>query len=368
MIKLMDRQLIFAYFKSYIVCLTSLLSLWVVVDLFTNLDDFTHHHKTFFGLFQHVGAYYGFRMTKIFDQLSEPIVLLAAMFTIAWMQRCNEQFPLLSAGVSTRRIVLPVLVCATIMLSLAVVNQELIIPQVANRLTFDKDDPGGDKELTVQGQCFEPNGIHIGGDKANRKKQTVANFECVIPDSLAGKMVVLTAQEAVYVPGQGPRKGGWELTNAKPATLEALSDGAGVVEVIDSGRYFLHTKAVDFDSLTRTSNWYLLASTWRLYDELERSESGRQAQMAVLFHMRLTRPLLGLLLVVMGLGTILRDQNRNVILSAGMCLVLCAVFFATLYACKLLGDYELLPPALAAWAPVMLFGPLALVLFDAVHT
>ena len=63
--------------------------------------------------------------------------------------------------------------------------------------------------------------------------------------------------------------------------------------------------------------------------------------MAVLFHMRLTRPLLGLLLVVMGLSVILRDQNRNVIISSGMCLVLCAVFFATQYACKMLGDSEI---------------------------
>ena len=165
MIKLMDRQLIAGFFKSYFVCLTSLLSLYVVVDLFTNLDDFTHHHKTFLGVLQHVSAYYGFRLTKIFDQLCEPIVLLAAMFTMAWMQRCNEQFPLLSAGVSTRRIVLPVLGCAAVMLSLAVLNQEFVIPQVADQLTFDKDDPGGEKELSITGKCYEPNGIHIGGKR-----------------------------------------------------------------------------------------------------------------------------------------------------------------------------------------------------------
>ena len=70
----------------------------------------------------------------------------------------------------------------------------------------------------------------------------------------------------------------------------------------------------------------------------------------------------------MGLSVILRDQNRNVIISSGMCLVLCAVFFATLYACKILGDGEVLPPALAAWTPVLMFGPLSLVLLDAVHT
>jgi lipopolysaccharide export system permease protein len=34
----------------------------------------------------------------------------------------------------------------------------------------------------------------------------------------------------------------------------------------------------------------------------------------------------------------------------------------------MLGDNDFLPPALAAWAPVLLFGPLAVAMFDAVHT
>jgi lipopolysaccharide export system permease protein len=369
MIKLMDRQLITAYFKSYLVCLTSLLSLYVVVDMFTNLDEFTQKHKTFLGFLTYISAYYGVHLTQIFDHLCEPIVLLAAMFTIAWMQRCNEQFPLLSAGVPTRRIVLPVLLCSAFMLSLAILNQEWVIPHVADQLTYDKDDPNGDKDLSVTGKGYEPNGIHINGEKANRRKQTVTRFECVIPDTLAGKMLVIDAQEAVYVPGQGPQKGGWLLTNAKPAGVESFGDGK-ILEATDgdAGRYFLHTKSVDFESLTRNANWYQMASTWRLYGELQNPESGRQAGMAVLFHTRMTRPILGLVLVMLGLGVILRDQNRNVILSAGLCLVLCAVYFASLYACKMLGDNELLPPALAAWAPVLAYGPLALVLFDAVHT
>jgi lipopolysaccharide export system permease protein len=89
---------------------------------------------------------------------------------------------------------------------------------------------------------------------------------------------------------------------------------------------------------------------------------------AVLFHTRLTRPLLGMVLVVMGLSVILRDQTRNVIISSGMCLVLCAMFFAGLYTCKMLGDSEYISPALAAWMPVLGFGPFAIVMFDAVQT
>jgi len=363
-IKLIDRQMIRGYFKSYIVCLASLLSLYVVVDLFTNLDDFTHHNKGLWAALLRIFAYYGYKVAQIFDRLCEAIVLLAAMFTVAWMQRNNEQVPLLSAGISTRRIVTPVLMCAFFMLGMTVINQEMIIPRIADKLALDRDDPGGQKYVPVRA-AYESNGIHIAGEKATRRDRTVSIFYVTIPETLGGTLIHLTAFEAHYVPGPGRRQGGWELVGTKPMDVEPI---AGILDVRDSGRYFLHTREIDFEAVTRNPNWFMMASTSQLYQELQRPESNRLASMAVLFHMRLTRPVLGMVLVLLGLSVILRDQNRNVIISSGMCLVLCGVFFASCYACKMLGDNEYVNPALAAWMPVLFFGPHALVLFDAVHT
>src|SRR5437868_2050811 len=141
MIKLIDRQMIRGYFNSYFVCLLSLLSLYVVVDLFTNLDDFAHHGNGLANLVTRIARYYGVQITLIFDRLCEAIVLLAAMFTVAWMQRNNEQVPLLSAGISTQRIVAPVLLCACLMLTLTVLNQEFVIPHFAELLVRARNDP-----------------------------------------------------------------------------------------------------------------------------------------------------------------------------------------------------------------------------------
>ncbi|HTU92715.1 MAG TPA: LptF/LptG family permease [Gemmataceae bacterium] len=363
-VKIIDRQLIRGYFKSYIVCLASLLSLYVVVDLFTNLDDFTNHTQGLGASLLRIFTYYAYKVAQIFDRLCEAIVLLAAMFTVAWMQRNNEQVPLLSAGVSTRRIVVPVLLSAFFMLGLTVINQELIIPRIADRLALDKDDPDGEKSVPVHA-AYDSNGIHIAGDRGERQSRTVFGFYPTILDPQGGQLFHLTAKEARYIPGRGPRQGGWEMVGASPMESPTIP---GILEQRDSGRYFLHTRDVDFDVLTRNPNWFIMASTPQLYDELQRPESTRLAAMAVLFHTRLTRPILGMVLVVLGLSVILRDQNRNVIISSGMCLVLCGVFFAACYACKMLGDNEYLNPTLAGWMPVLIFGPYSLALFDAVHT
>ena len=200
MIKLMDRQLILGYLKAYGVCLLSLLSLYIVVDLFTNLDDFTHGHSSFAQVLAHIISYYGYKTPQIFDRLCEAILLLAAMFTVTLMQRNNEQMPLLSAGVSTHRIVRPVLVCACLMLTLTVLNQELLIPKIADKLTLDKDDPDGLKNLGVHGN-FEPNGIHIEGKFAWRHGLKIAPFNVVIPESLGGQLH-LEAKERTTSPRQ----------------------------------------------------------------------------------------------------------------------------------------------------------------------
>jgi lipopolysaccharide export system permease protein len=371
MIKLIDRQMIRGYVKAYLVCLTSLLSLYVVVDLFTNLDDFTHRGHGFFDSLKHIFAYYSVKVTQIFDRLCEAIVLLAAVFTVALMQRNNEQVPLLSAGVSTRRIVAPVLICACLMLTLAALNQELLIPHLGDRLLYDKDDPGGDKNVTQLHGQYDWNGmVHVFGKEASRKGNVVSDLQLWISEKVAGSEIHLTAEKAYYVPlppGQhSPARGKWELTDVNHPELKTWDPN--ILEQVDKGHYILYVRSADFDSLTRNPNWYLLASTWRLHEELERPESGHQTAMAVLFHMRLTRPILGILLVFLGMSVILRDQNRNVIISSGMCLVVCGVFFGLNYACKMLGDNDYLSPALAAWMPVLISGPFALVMFDAVHT
>lgn len=366
MITQIDRLMIRGYFKSYLICLTSLLTLYVVVDMFTNLDDFVQHNSPgLSAVVIRIASYYGYRVPQFFDRLCEVIVLLAAMFTVAMMQRNNEQIPLLSAGVSTQRIVTPVLLSACIMLTLTVLNQELIIPRIGDKLMLDKTDPDGDKETMVRGG-YEPNLIHIEGERANRKSQMVKNFRCTIPESLAGNLIHISALEARYSPGENDQPGGrWELTGCVPRDLEPIPD---VLEVRDAGRYYLHTRSIDFNTLVRDPKWFTLASTGQLYQELHKPESTRLAAIAVLFHTRLTRPLLGMVLLMMGLSVILRDQNRNVIVSAGLCLVLCAVFFVAVHTCKMMGDNEYLTPALAAWLPVILFGPFAVAMFDAVHT
>ena len=135
-----------------------------------------------------------------------------------------------------------------------------------------------------------------------------------------------------------------------------------------AGKYFVKTKEVNFTTVTRDHKWFNYASTSPLYQLLNRSDAGREGAIAVKFHMRLSRPVIGMLMVIMGLSIILRDQTRHMFISAGICLFMGAAFYGIILVSRFLGDNDYLSPALAGWLPVLLFGPITMVQYDAIHT
>ena len=109
MITTLDRMFLVSYFRSYAIVWTSLIGLYVVLDLFTPLDDFMNKPGGFAASAEHIITYYGYRIPQLFDLMAEPITLMAAAFSVSWMQRNNELLPQLSAGIPTRRAIRPIL-------------------------------------------------------------------------------------------------------------------------------------------------------------------------------------------------------------------------------------------------------------------
>ena len=273
MITTLDRMVLTSFFRSYVIVWTSLLSLYVVIDLFTNIDTFGKAGGGVRGVVEHVLRYYGYQIALIFDRLAEAITLLAAMFTVSWMQRNNELLPQLSAGIPTRRVIRPVLLGAAVTLSFGPLNQELVIPRIADQLMTPKDDPDGAKAQSIMG-AFDRDGVHVEGVAGFRKDRRVKYFYVTFPESPRTGMVHLMAEDAVYIPpGDGPFTGGWLLTRATPETFDGPTPPN--LTMLDPGRFFLKTEDVDFDVVSRGATWFLYAPTPKLRELLARPEPRR---------------------------------------------------------------------------------------------
>jgi lipopolysaccharide export system permease protein len=365
----LDRVYPVMYFRSYGIVAICITALFIVIDLFTHLDDFMGKSAGgFVDSASNIVSYYGYRVPQLFELLSEFYTLCAGAFTVAWMQRSNELLPQLSAGIPTRRAVRPVLLGAFVTLALNPLNQEFLIPEVADELMKSRDDPDARKAQVLMG-AYEPNGIHIEGFAGFKKDKKVQRMDITFPENSPSGMVHITALEAVYVPpGDDPLSGGWLLTGVEAA--DKLGDGPLPTNLtqLGTGRYFLKVQDANYEAVCRGGTWYVYASNSRLKEMLVDPEPRRRGKMAVLFHMRMTRPLIGAVLVLLGLSVILANPNRHVIISSGICLGVSASLQLTVIACKYLGDQDILPAPLAAWLPLMIYGPMSLVAFDSIHT
>ncbi len=366
MISTLDRMILVGFARSYLIVWTCLISLFVVIDLFTHLDAYVNRPGGFPAVAAFIFRYYLFRVPQIFDLMAEPITLIAATFTVSWMQKNNEMLPQLSAGIPTRRIIRPVLLGSLVTIVLIPMNTELIIPEIAEELMISRDDPEGAKAQVLMG-AYDTSGVHLEGLAGFKRDRRVERFCATFPETAPCGMVHLTADEGVYIPpGPSPQSGGWLMTNTSPETF--VGPLPSNLTMLGPGRYFLQVETADYDTVNRGGIWYLYASTPHLRELLMSAEPRRQVKLAVLFHSRITRPLIGSLLVLLGMSVILWSPGRNVILSAGFCLVIGVGYYIVVGGCKALGDSDFVSPPLAAWLPVLIYGPMAVVSFDAIHT
>ncbi len=216
--RIIDRYLLRQFLQVFAICFLSLTGIYVVFDAFTHLEAFLRCGKGL-QLLKVIGVYYAVHSTFFFDQCSNLLVLMAAMFTVAWIQRHNEMTALMAAGVSRRRIVTPVLVAASAIILLAAANRELLIPRFQEQLAQQPCDLSSHSVQAVLPQRDLLTDVLIsahGG--ARRETHREPGFPA--PAGLSDYGKHWSAVYAYYEPPAAGRPGGYLLDGVlKPKNL-----------------------------------------------------------------------------------------------------------------------------------------------------
>ena len=390
--RILDRERFWAFAKAYVICFIALVGLYVVIDAFENIDEFAKISNSTVELFQNMGHYYYIKMFGFYDRLCGVIAMMAAIFTVTWMQKNNELLAMLAAGISTPRVIRPVLVSSVIVSLGAVLNQELILPQIADELQKRPDDDGVKKVLVTSRE--DSRDVTLSGQMADRAHRTIFFFNATIPVSVAGEIVEIQAKQARYFPKDSgtPHEGGWLLHGvrllAKPTTgthlketLVKLSevtlkgfpspitfDGEEVPTTLTGETFFLNSD-LSFEAMTRTRQWYQFAGTVDLIGALrEASNKPEWTDIEVFVHARLVRPLASLALLGLSLPLVLGGQGRNMFINLGFSLATSGLFYAASFMAQYFGSSGAISTPLSAWIPLIGFGTLAVARWDTIRT
>ena len=369
---IIDRYLLRQFVQNFTICFMSLMGLYVVLDVFTKLEAFMSLPWKGMALMKIMAAYYGNQSLFFFDCISPLLVLMSAMFTMAWIQRHHEMTALMAAGISRIRVVTPVLAAAVAVILLSVVNREVMIPKVKDQLALQPSDLKGNVIQELLPQYDNATDVLITGRCAIVDQKQIELPVFVVPldkPSLCECGKQWSAALATCLPAKGGRPAGYLLENVTEPNLaqhaSLMLDGRPVLmtprdhpDWLKPNEAFVVSE-VTVDELTGGMVMERYSSTGELIRALKNRSIYFSPNVRVKIHSRILQPLLDLTLLFLGLPLVAARDNRNVFLAIGMCMGLVAVFFIVGIACQQLGAGCLISPALAAWLPLMIFVPAA---------
>jgi len=367
---IIDRYLLRQFIKTFVICYVSLTGLYVVFDAFANFEEFLRGAERHGGLLPLMGKYYAYRSVFFFDRTAGLLTLLSAMFTVTWIRRNNELTALMAAGVCRTRIVLPIVCAAVLIAGFSTANRELAIPQFRNELSQEPSDLAGAVSQPLQQSYDNTTGILFRGRATCAEGSRIDEPSFRLPRSMHDFGKQLAAQKAFYKPPQGNRPGGYLLTGVRqPKDLDnkpSLLIGNKAVIItprdapdwLEPGQCFL-VSDVTFEQLSGSDNWRRFASTAQLITALHNPSLDYSADVRVAIHSRVVQPLLDITLLFLGLPLVLARENRNVFIAIGLCGLVVSLFVLVAMVFQYAGASSWLSPALAAWAPLLIFVPVA---------
>ncbi len=365
---IIDRYLLRQFFKTFLIFFCSLMGLYVIIESTTNMEEFLRCGEKVGGVLTLIGRYYGYRTFALFDRINGLLILISAMFTVSWIQRHNEMTALMAAGISRIRVVTPLIAASVFVTILAAANREMIIPRFREELSRRPQDLIGDKGQSLTAQYDNQTDVIIGGKLSYAEDKRIESPEFIMPKSLPQYGKQVRADNAYYQPPQGDRPGGYLFDKVhEPKHLDTrpslLWAGRPVLitphdrpEWLMPNQCFI-VSDLDFEQLTSGKEF---SSMLQLIAGLNNSSVGYDAQTRVAVHSRIVQPFLDITLLFLGLPLVVRRESHNVFLAVGMCIGITTVFFLTVMGFQQLGlMISFINPALAAWAPLMIFVPLA---------
>jgi lipopolysaccharide export system permease protein len=361
----MDRYVGAYFLSSYLVCFMFFLGIFIVLDLVPRLDDILEAspaaQEKGQSLFVLVVRYYAFKIPEIFLQVAPYLTLMAAMFTITRLRKANELIPMVMAGVSIFRIVLPIFLLAALLTVTMITVQEYVAsPFATSRLLAETFLLDHEERLVM------PQQVMTGVDG---RKITVNNFD--VNAGVIGSIDISYIEERdnrqVYcvISGKNLRwlgKGkGWSMEEGYSEEERPAGDGGG-------GRVPLTHLDID---LTPEDIILFLKSPYDMsLKQIERlfTMNPSDLRLKILLHHHITFPLTNIILLLLGLPFVFRQEQHSNFLGITIALAICMGYFALDVIMRDLGTQGFLPAALAAWFSVVFCGSLGICIFDSIRT
>lgn len=349
---LLHRHLIRSFVRPFLFCTVFFLSMFVVIDLLNQLDEFLVSGTAL----QVILMYYAAMVPVILSQILPASILLAALYALGILNRHNEITAMKSNGVSGFRILQPVFLAGLVISFGLFALNETVTPKAMVASSSIKYGLIKKKSRNIQERSVENVALLAEGHRMIYARELVINtrslFDVIILEhrsdmSLKAKT---TARSAVYLNGR------WVLYDV----LEYQVDEKG--NVTDRPRN-LDRKEFDLKEGPEAFLTQYAQPEHMSYSDLRRYIKGTKItgyrasnRLLVELYKKVSDPFVCVVMLLVSAPLALVSRRGGAMLSIGVGLLVIVVFYSFAAVSSALGKGGILPPFVAAWLPNTLFG------------
>lgn len=370
--KILDRYVAKNFIIGYVIAFMVLLGLRIMIDLSINLDEFAEHASLgTWDVLKNVLIFYGSQSALYFRDFAAMITVVAAVFSLGKMTRNNELVAVMASGVSLKRVILPIVLLAIILSALLVVDQEFIIPKLANNLVRSHDALPG-QEYYDFWFLTDNNGSLVSAKKFDEKTGEIFEPTIIVRREVKPleweDLGWIKATSATY----DYQRNGWQLEDGIYIKISRKTDPTAddlQPEYID----FYETDITpDSIPVRRQENYKSFLSFSQLLNlSKQRTRVKDQAELFSQMHFHITEPIINMVMLMVALPVLVCREPKAMKTAILTSFALTTACFVVTFVCKILAAevvFAQVRPELWAWLPIFIFLPIAFIELDSMRT
>jgi lipopolysaccharide export system permease protein len=345
------------------------LSLWVVsfflvffvVELLERINAIIVHKAPVYLILE----YFLYTFPLFLSQTLPFATLLAALITLGVLARNNEVVAMKAHGVSTYRIMLPLVVLAAVATAFIFLCNETIVPYAARKAHYIWSVKVKKEEERA---FFELNKIWYRGDEA------IYNIQLLKPKQDLLKGVTIYRFDEAFnlrqrIDAHEARWNGKGWTFYQVVVRDFLPGGEISTEIYEQRHIPLPERPEDFKKGMKDPD-QMTYRELRGYVAKLRNKGYDPTRYVVDLHTKLAFPFLTLIMVLMGSPLALaagHGRGGGIAQGVGISIVIGFVYWMAFAISVAMGHAGTFPPLVAAWAPNLFFGLIGGFILESIH-
>ncbi len=351
--KIIDRYLLRGFLRPFLFCLLIFLLLFMVIDAFSNLDEFL---KNGFSLGV-ILTYYLYFLPTVFVQVAPISTLMAVLYNLGDLNRHNEISAIKASGISSFQVLSPYLFVGLLLSFIVFLVNEKVVPktQVTSTAIMQGLIEKGKKNLSERAirnvALYSSECRMVFAREFEIASGTLRDVVILQDDPNQTLKSRLTAKKAQYEDGH------WQLYDAATYHLNRQGDILG--EPTYSKKLELKIEEVPQDFIKAASQAeFMSAKELKEYRDNFKGGTGRKfkTRLSVDFHYKIAFPFISFFVILIGAPLAMRLERGSAIVGIGTSLLVVLIYYGLHSICLALGKNGTMPPIAAAWFSNLFFG------------